>query len=95
VSGLAGRLAPFLFANHDPTLPAMLTFEEACDRCKRRNPISYQVSPADAWGRVVLNRWRTLCPSCFDELAEMERVKFRFVGLTATAWADRPRKRGR
>jgi hypothetical protein len=90
--GLAGWLAPFFFASRLPTFRTMLTFQEACSRCKRRNPITYQVSPGEAWDIVVSDRWRTLCPSCFDELAEMARVKFRFVGVAATAWPDRPRK---
>ena len=73
-------------------ISAMLTFQEACSRCKRRNPVTFQVTPEEAWDIVVLNRWRSLCPSCFDELAEMVRVKFQFVGVVATAWPDRPRK---
>jgi hypothetical protein len=39
---------------------------------------------------VVLNRWRKLCPSCFDLLAEQAGVRYKFVGLEGQAWSDRP-----
>jgi len=59
--------------------PAMVTLRsDTCDKCKRANPIDYRVEPGDAWKLVVLNRWKKLCPSCFDQLAE------------AASWSDRP-----
>lgn len=42
-----------------------------CDRCKRRNPVVFDIDPPEAWRTVVLNRWRTLCPFCFDLDAEL------------------------
>jgi hypothetical protein len=61
-----------------------------CDKCKRANPIDYRVEPEEAWKIVVLNRWRGLCPLCFDQLAGMARVKFSFTDVGATSWSDRP-----
>jgi hypothetical protein len=45
----------------------------------------------------VLNRWRKLCPSCFDLLAEQAGVHYKFVHLEGQAWSDRlvPRSGGR
>jgi hypothetical protein len=43
---------------------------EYCDKCKRRNPIAFRVEPEATWRTVVLNRWRKLCPSCFDVLED-------------------------
>jgi hypothetical protein len=63
---------------------------DACGRCKNRNPISFGVEPEEAWRTVVLNRWRTLCPACFDQLAEQAGVRYKFVKLEGTAWSDRP-----
>ena len=31
-----------------------------------------------------------LCPLCFDQLAEIARVKYSFVDVEATSWSDRP-----
>ena len=39
---------------------------DTCDKCKRRNPIAFRIEPKEAWDTVVLNRWRSLCPTCFD-----------------------------
>jgi hypothetical protein len=66
-----------------------------CDKCKRVNPIDFRVEPEDAWKIVVLNRWRRLCPSCFDVLAEQAGVAYRFDALEATSWSDRPVPRNR
>ena len=68
---------------------------EYCDKCKRRNPIAYRVEPEEAWKIVVLNRWRKLCPSCFDQLAEQAGVQYSFADLEAQAWSDRPAPRSR
>ena len=66
---------------------------EYCDKCKRRNPIAFHVEPEEAWKTVVLNRWRKLCPSCFDVLAEQARVAYRFVAVESTSWSQRPAPR--
>jgi phage FluMu protein Com len=73
----------------------MITFHgNTCDRCKRVNPIDFQVEPADAWRTVVLNRWRKLCPSCFDLLAEQAGVAYTFTDLVGQSWSQRPVPRG-
>ena len=64
-----------------------------CDRCKRVNPIAFHVEPADAWRTVVLNRWKNLCPSCFDMLAEQAGVAYRFTDLEGQSWSERPAPR--
>jgi hypothetical protein len=39
----------------------MVTFHgNVCDRCKRTNPIAFDVEPAEAWRTVALNRWKKL-----------------------------------
>jgi len=63
---------------------------DTCDKCKKRNPIAYRVEPEDAWKLVVLNRWKKLCPSCFDQLAEAARIKYSFADVEAMSWSDRP-----
>jgi hypothetical protein len=68
----------------------MVTFHShTCDRCKRNNPVDFQVEPPEAWRTVVLNRWKKLCPSCFDLLAEQAGVAYKFTRLEGTAWSDR------
>ena len=59
-------------------------------RCKRINPIAFDVEPPEAWRTVVLNRWRKLCPSCFDLLAEQAGVYYKFTHIDGTSWSDRP-----
>jgi glutaredoxin len=66
-----------------------------CDRCKRVNPIDFQVEPEEAWRTVVLNRWKKLCPSCFDQLAEQAGVRYRFVDLEGMSWSEIPAPRSR
>jgi len=39
---------------------------------------------------VVLNRWRRLCPGCFDVEAEKAGVRYSFVDLDGMSWSDRP-----
>src|SRR4029453_12883413 len=36
----------------------------------RRNAVSFKVEPEETWRTVVLNRWKSICPSCFDAEAE-------------------------
>jgi hypothetical protein len=35
----------------------------------------------DAWKMVVLDRWRVLCPSCFDTEDEKAGVRYSFANL--------------
>jgi len=48
-----------------------------------------------AWRTVVLNRWRKLCPSCFDIEAEKAGMRYTFTDVEAMSWSDRPAPRGR
>jgi hypothetical protein len=57
------------------------THSNTCDKCKRVNPISFDVDPPEAWRTVVLNRWKKICPSCFDLLAEQAGVAYSFRDL--------------
>ncbi len=66
------------------------THSNTCDRCKRVNPIAFRVEPEGAWTTVVLNRWKKLCPSCFDMLAEQAGVAYKFVDLEGQSWSERP-----
>jgi hypothetical protein len=61
-----------------------------CDKCRRRNVVSFRVEPAQAWRTVVLNRWKSICPSCFDAEAERAGVRYQFAGLGAVSWSDKP-----
>jgi hypothetical protein len=38
----------------------------------------------------VVNRWRRLCPLCFDQAAEVASVKYGMVDVDGTSWSDRP-----
>jgi hypothetical protein len=68
---------------------------EYCARCKRRNVVSYQV-PEEIKRLVLLGRWRSdVCPSCFDELAERVRIRYRFEDVSAVSWSDMPAPRAR
>jgi hypothetical protein len=44
----------------------MISATPHCDVCRRRSVIAYRVEPEATWKTVVLNRWRNICPSCFD-----------------------------
>ena len=46
---------------------------ETCDKCKNANPVTYRVVPEEAWTTVVLNRWRRLCPGCFERRGGQSR----------------------
>lgn len=52
--------------------------------------MSFSVEPEDAWKTVVLNRWRSICPSCFDAEAEKARVKYLFKDVELQPWCERP-----
>ncbi|HEY7551223.1 MAG TPA: hypothetical protein VH913_17120 [Hyphomicrobiaceae bacterium] len=68
----------------------MVTFRaETCDKCKNANPVSYRVEPEEASRTVVLNRWRRLCPGCFDVEAEKAGVRYSFKDLDGMSWSDR------
>jgi len=43
----------------------------------------------------VLNRWRKVCPSCFDTEAEKEGVRYKFTDVEAVSWSERPVARSR
>ena len=68
---------------------------DACDKCRRRSPVSFMIEPEEAWRAVVLNRWRKLCPSCFDIEAEKTRVHYKFTEVDARSWSDRNRPASR
>jgi hypothetical protein len=61
-----------------------------CEKCRRRNVMTFEVEPTAAWRTVVLNRWRNICPSCFDGEAERAGVRYRFLDVKATSWSDMP-----
>jgi hypothetical protein len=62
-----------------------------CSKCQRRKVVDYHVEPEEACKVVVLNRWPIgICASCFDVEAEMAKVRFSFVNVTATSWSDQP-----
>jgi hypothetical protein len=72
----------------------MVTFHaDACGKCRRRNPISFHVEPEEAFRTVVLNRWRNICPSCFDEEAQKAGVRYRFVDVEGVSWSERPARK--
>jgi hypothetical protein len=50
-----------------------------CEKCGRRNLVTYQVEPKDAWQEVVRDRRKSICPSCFDVEAELAEVRYQFI----------------
>ena len=68
-----------------------------CDKCHRRNVVKFAVEQEEAWRAGVLNRWRNICPSCFDGEAERAGIRYRFVDVRAMPWSEMPasRKYGR
>ena len=58
-----------------------------CDKCRGRNVGIFKVEPEEVC-TVVLNRWRNVCPCCFD--GEGQRND---VGLKQTLSACRTRDR--
>jgi len=76
-------------ASHRATV--MVTFRaDTCDKCKNASPVSFRLEPEEAWKLVVLNRWRRLCPGCFDVEAEKAGVRYSFKDLDGVSWSDRP-----
>jgi hypothetical protein len=59
-----------------------------CEKCGRRNLVTYQVEPKEAWRVVVRDQWKSICPSCFDAEAELARVRYQFLGTRALSWSD-------
>jgi hypothetical protein len=65
----------------------MTTFHaDYCDKCRRNSPVSFTVEPEEVWRTVVLNRWKRLCPSCFERAG----VHYSFANLEGMSWSDRP-----
>lgn len=64
-----------------------------CGKCGRPVVVNFSVVPESAWTTVVLNRWRTMCPSCFDIEAHKAKVRYSFAQVEATSWSDRPEPR--
>jgi hypothetical protein len=60
---------------------------ERCKKCRRRNVVGFLV-PDRVWKKVVKGRWNILCPTCFDELAEEEGVRYEFTGIWPVTWSD-------
>lgn len=50
--------------------------------------VSYQVEPKEAWRLGLTNRWKSICPSCFDAEAEHAGVRYQFMGTRARSWSD-------
>ena len=63
---------------------------ENCSKCKRRMNVTFDV-PEDVWRKATLNRWRLLCPQCFDLEAEKAGVSYEFEKLAGESWSERKR----
>jgi len=61
-----------------------------CDKCRRRNIVSFRIEPVEAWRTVVLNRWKSICRSCFDAEAERAGDRYQFMGVRAASWSEKP-----
>ena len=64
-----------------------------CGKCGRPVVVSFSVVPEAAWTTVALNRWRTMCPSCFDIEEHKAKVRYSFGEVEATSWSDRSEPR--
>jgi hypothetical protein len=51
------------------------------------NLVIFQVEPKEAWRTVMCDRWKSICPSCFDAEAELTRVRYQFIGTRAVSWS--------
>src|SRR6185295_3632891 len=74
-------------------VPHAMINRDHCGKCGRPTVVSFAVEPEAAWTTVTLNRWRTLCPSCFDIEAHKARVQYTFKRLDAMSWNERPAPR--
>ena len=63
---------------------------EYCKKCGRRNVVGYHVEPGEAVVQATLNRWKPICPACFDVEAQKSGVRYSFVSVSATSWSDQP-----
>jgi hypothetical protein len=87
---------PILVNPSAPFDRGMVTYRaDTCDKCKNASPVSFRVEPEEAWKIVVLNRWRQLCPGCFDIEAEKASVRYSFADLDGMSWSDRPAPKSR
>lgn len=59
---------------------------EVCKRCYRRNVIGFTVEHA-VWASVVRGRWNVLCPTCFDEEAQLAGIVYSFGDLHPVSWS--------
>jgi len=59
----------------------MTTF---CEKCARRDLVSYQKEPQEVWRLFVQKRWRHICPNCFNGEAERVGIRFQFSGMRAS-----------
>lgn len=59
---------------------------ETCKRCLRRNVIGFRVENS-VWERVSQGRWGILCPTCFDEEAELLGVAYVFLEVFPVTWS--------
>jgi hypothetical protein len=59
-----------------------------CGRCNRRNVVAWDVFDA-VWIAVVRGRWNVLCPTCFDEEAQIAGVPYHSnPGTELITWSD-------
>jgi hypothetical protein len=69
----------------------MISTTPTCQKCSRRNIISFRVEPEEALAAVTLNRWRTnICPSCFDQETEKASIRYTLTQLDGVSWSDKP-----
>lgn len=62
---------------------------EVCKRCCRRNVIGFNL-PDEVWQAVVRDRWNVLCPTCFDEEAQLAGVRYSFSDIYPVSWSEWP-----
>jgi hypothetical protein len=86
-SGIKGSHKRWLWRSAPtPYIWEMVT--PTCEKCGRRNLVIFHVEPEEAWRAVVRDRWKSICPSCFDAEAELTRVRYQFIGTRAVSWSD-------
>lgn len=59
---------------------------EWCQICDRRNNVGFSV-PDSVW-EAVIGEEIVVCPTCFDEVAEIKGVPYNFVGIWPVTWSD-------
>lgn len=60
---------------------------ETCYWCGRRNNIGYSV-PDDIWLSVVGDESIVVCPTCFDEEAQLKGIKYTATDLCFITWGE-------